>query len=114
MLSKTKYKVRSCLTCNIKDFIYPIACKCCGKLYIFSATDFEERFRIHKSDINTDKIRCAVVSYLLNVCNSATCKTKNLQVQLTEHAFVREGEDIEKVLWEREKNFERISKDMGL
>ena len=80
-----------------------MACKCCGKQYIGSTTDFKERFRIHKSDIITGKIRCEVVSHLLNVCKSATCKTKYLQVQLIAIVFVREGEDADKVLWEREK-----------
>ena len=80
-----------------------MACKCCGKQYIGSTTGFKEKFRIHKSDINTGKIRCGVTSYLLNVCKSVTCKTKYLQVQLIEHVFAREGEDIDKVLWERKK-----------
>ena len=61
------------------------------------------RFRIHKSDIITGKIRCGVASHFLNVCKSATCKTEYLQVQLVEHAFVREGEDADKELWQREK-----------
>ena len=54
-------------------------------------------FRIHKSDINTSKIRCGVASHLLNVCKSAACKTEYL------HVLVRESEDADKVLWETEK-----------
>ena len=38
-----------------------------------------------------------------NVCKSATCKTEYFQVQLIEHVLVREGEDADKFLWEREK-----------
>ena len=45
-------------------------------------------------------------SHLLNVCKSATCKTEHLQLQLIEHAFVREGKHVEKLLWEREKYFQ--------
>ena len=30
-------------------------------------------------------------------------KTEYLQVQLIEHVFVREGEDVDKVLWKKEK-----------
>ena len=41
---KRKYKIRDFLTCNTKDIIYLIACKCCGKQYISSATGFKERF----------------------------------------------------------------------
>ena len=50
--------MRGFLTCNTKNIIYLTACKCCDKQYIGSATGFKERFRIHKSDINTGKIRC--------------------------------------------------------
>ena len=86
-------------TNNTKTIIYPIACKCCGKQYISCAIGFKERFRIHKSDINTGKNRCGVTSHLLNVYKSATCKTEYLQVQLIEHVLVSEGEDADKVLW---------------
>ena len=101
--TKRKYKIRGFLICNTKNIIYLIVCKCCSEQYIGSSTGFKERFRISKSDINTSKIRCGVASHLLNVCKSATCKTEYLQVQLIEHVLVREGEDADKVLWEREK-----------
>ena len=48
--TKRKYILR-------KNISYLIPCKCCGKQYIGSATGFKERFRIHKSDIHTGKIR---------------------------------------------------------
>ena len=100
--SKHKYKMRGFLTCNTKNIIYLIACKCCGKQYKGSATGFKERFWIHKVGINIGKIRCGAASHLLNVCKCATSKTKYLQVQFAEHVFVREGEDVDKVLWEKE------------
>ena len=59
---------------------------------------FKERFRNHKSEINTGKIRCGVVTDVLNVCKSMTCKTEYLQVQLIEHVFVIESEDVDEVL----------------
>ena len=74
--TKRKCKIRGFLTCSAKNIIYLILCKCCGKQYIGSATAFKERFRIHKSDINTGKIRCGVASRPLNVCKSAICKTE--------------------------------------
>ena len=83
-----------------------ITCTCCGKQYIGSATGFMERFRIHKSDINTVKIRCGVANHLLNVCKSAICKMEYLQVQLIEPVFARKGEDIDKILWDRKKILE--------
>ena len=101
--TKRKYKIGRFLTCNTSNIVYLITCKCCGKQYVDSATGFKERFPIHKSDINTGKIRYGVASHLLNVCKSARCKSNFLQVQLTEHALVREGEDADKFLWEKEK-----------
>ena len=101
--TKRKYKIRGTLTCNTKNITYLIACKSCKKQYIGSATGFKERFRIHQSDINTAKVKCGVASHLSNVCKSAICKTQYLQVQLIEQVFARKGEDIDKILWEKEK-----------
>ena len=78
--TKRKYKIRGTLTCNTKNIIYLITCKSCRKQYIGSATGFKERFRIHKSDINTGKVRCGVANHLLNVCKSAICKTEYLHL----------------------------------
>ena len=80
-----------------------ITCKCCSKQYIGSATGFKEKIWINKSDINTGKVRCGIANHLLNVCKSAVCKAVYLQVQLIEQVFARKGEDIDKMLWEREK-----------
>ena len=102
MAPNAGHKVKGFLT-NIKNIVYLIVCKCCCKQYIGSATGFKERFRIHKSDINVGKIRFVVASHLLNACKSVTCKTEYLQEQLIGLVFVRDGEDVDKVLWEREK-----------
>ena len=83
----SKYQIRGTLTSKTKNIIYLITCKCCRKQYIASATDFKERFRIHKSDISTGKVRFGIASHLLNVCKSAICKTEYLQVQLIEQDF---------------------------
>ena len=74
-----------------------ITCKCCSKQYIGSANGFKERFRIHKSDINTGTIRYGVANHPSNICKSAICKT------VIEQVIAREGEDIDKILWKREK-----------
>ena len=95
--TKRKYKIRGTLTCNTKNIIYLITCKCCSKQYIGSATVFKERFRIHKRDINTGKVRCEVANHLLNVRKSASCKKEYLQAQLIEQVFARKGEDIDKI-----------------
>ena len=86
-----------------------MACKCCSKQYIGLATGFKERFRIHKSDINTGKITCGVASHLLNVCKSGTYKTEYLQVQLIEHVLVREGENADKWFYGKGKNIGRLN-----
>ena len=72
--------------------------------YVGSATGFKERFRIHKSDINTVKIRCGFANHCLNIFRSSTSKFDYyLQVQLIEKVSVQNDDDIDKVLWEREK-----------
>ena len=101
--TKCKCKIKVNLTCNTNNIIYLITCKCWSKQYIGSATGFKERFRIHKSDINTSKVKCRVANHLLNGCKSAIYKMEYLQVQLTEQVFARNGEDIDKILWEKEK-----------
>ena len=68
-----------------------------------SASGFKERFRIHKSDINTGKVRCGVANHLLNVCRSSASKFEYLQVQLIEDVSVQNDNDIDKVLRERQK-----------
>ena len=101
--NKQKYKIKGILKCDRRNVIYVTSCKCCGKQYVASATGFKEKFRIHKSDINTVKLRCGVANHLLNVCRSSASKFQYLQVQLKEEVFVQNVDGIEKVLWEREK-----------
>ena len=78
--TKHKYQIRRISTCNTKSVIYFITSKCCSKQYTGSSTSFAERFRIDKSDINTGRIRYGVANHHLNVCKSAMCKMKCLQV----------------------------------
>ena len=94
------------MKCDSRNAIYLISWKCCGKQYVGSATDFKERFRIQKSDINTGKIRADVANHLLNVCLSSTSNFEYLQKQRIENVSVQNGDNIEKMLWEREKYWE--------
>ena len=98
-----KYKIKGILECDSRNVIYLIFCKCCCKQHVGSATGFKEKLRIHKSYINTSKIRCGVANHLLNVCPSSASKFEYLQVQLIEKVSVQNDEDIDKVLWKREK-----------
>ena len=101
--TKRKYKTRGILTCNTKNTIYMISCKCCSRQYIGIVPGFKERFWFDKSGNNTHEIRCWVASHLSNVCKSAICKIEYLQIQLIEQIVARESEDIDKILWKREK-----------
>ena len=46
---------------------------------------------------------CGVTNHLLNVCCSSARKFEFLQVQLTEKVSVQNEDNVDKVLWEREK-----------
>ena len=89
------------MKCDSRNVSYLIFCKCCGKQYVGSTTGFKERFRIHKSDINTGKVRCGVANHLLNVCHSSTSRFEYLHLQLIEKVSVQNDDDIDKVLLER-------------
>ena len=54
--TKRKHKIKGILKCGSRNIIYILSCKCCGKQYVGFATGFEERLRIHKSDINIGKM----------------------------------------------------------
>ena len=107
--TKRKYKIKGILKWDSRHFIYLIFCKCCGKQYVGSATDFTQRFKIHKSDINTCKIRCGVRNHLLNVSRSSPSKFEYLQVQLRETVCVQNDDNIGKAFWEREKYWQAQS-----
>ena len=47
-----------------------------------------------------------VTNHLLNVCRSSASKFKYLQIQFIEKVSVQNDDDIDKVLWEREKYWE--------
>ena len=71
----------SCDSCNV---IYLITCSKCREQCAGSATMFKQRFRIHKSDIKTNKDGCRMVNN--NYC-SPNIKHAYLKVQITEQVF---------------------------
>ena len=91
------------MKCDSRNVIYLISCKCCGKQYVGSVTGFKERFRIHKTDTNTGRVRCDVANHLLNVSCFSASKFEYLQVLLIEKASVQNDDDINKVFWETKK-----------
>ena len=76
--TKGKYKIKGTLNCDSENAIYLISFKCCGKQCVGSASGFKERFRIHKSDINTCKVRCGVANHLPNISRSSASKFEYL------------------------------------
>ena len=91
--------MKGILKCDSRNVIYLIACKDCGPQYVGPATVFEERFRIHKSDIKTGKVRCAVANHLLNVCSFSGSKFEYLKVQLIEkNVSVQNDDYVDRVL----------------
>ena len=52
------------------NVVYLITCQCCKLEYAGSSITFKERFRIHKSDINTGKKRCGAAKHFLGYCTS--------------------------------------------
>ena len=100
--TKQKYEIKGIFECDNRNVIYLTSCKCCGKQYVGSATGFKEQFRIHKSDIKTNKVRRGVANHLLDAWRSTASKFEYLQVQLTKLFSVQMNDDIDKVLWERE------------
>ena len=61
---------RGVLHCNCNNVIYLITCKNCLQQYVGSATNFKNRFRIHKSDIKTNKDRCGTTKHLNGMCKN--------------------------------------------
>ena len=72
-------------------------------IYLFSKKIKKKRFRIHKSDINTCKVRCCVGNHVLNFCHSPPSKFECLPVQLMQKVSVQNDDNIDKALWERKK-----------
>ena len=98
-----KYKIKGILKCDSRNVIYLISCKYCGMQYVGSAIGFKEKLRIHKSDINTVKIRCGFANHCLNIFRSSTSKFEYLQVQFREKVSIQNDGNTDNILWEREK-----------
>ena len=60
------YFIRGNLNCESKNVIYIISCKSCEDQYVGSAVNFKNRFRVHKSNIKTNKDRCGTSRHFNN------------------------------------------------
>ena len=48
-------------------YIYIVECNTCKHQYLVSALNFEQRFRVNKSDIKTNKDRCRTATHFNSV-----------------------------------------------
>ena len=94
------YNVRGNFSCNSSNVIYLISLKKCEDQYIGSASDFKARFRIHKSDIKSQKDRCGTPRHFNAKCCDVQNPHRSLQAQLIES--VVNDLDLANKLWERE------------
>ena len=101
-----KYFIKGELHCNSCNVIYLVKFSNCKQQYIVCAPHFKQRFRIHNSDIKTNKELCGTARHFNNVC----CHPRNphfyLKVQLIEQVLCNVADkDIVAILWESEKYF---------
>ena len=97
------YFIKANLSCDSCNIIYLITCSNCREQYVESAINFKQRFRMHKSDIRTNKDRCGTAKHFNNKCCSSNNKHAYLKVQIIEKVFNNNQFSIENLLWEREK-----------
>ena len=72
------YFIKGKLPCDSSNIIYLITCSNCRELYVGSAINFKQRFRIHKSDIKPDKDICGIALHF----NNKYCSPHNKHVYL--------------------------------
>ena len=64
------YFTKSNLLCDSCNVFNLTTCSNCREQYVGSAVDFKHRFRIHKSDIKTNKDRCSTPRHFNDKCCS--------------------------------------------
>ena len=97
--SGKSYFVKGNPNCNSANVIYLISCTNCGDQYVGSAKDFKNRFRIHKSDINTGKDRCGTARHFLNKCRHPESSHMYMKIQMIEAVNSNNVHDVEDTLW---------------
>ena len=97
------YFIKGNLSCDSCNVIYLKTCSNCREQYVGSAIDFKQRFKIHKSDIKTNKYHCGTASHFNNKCYSPNDKYAYLKVQIIEQVFNNNPCSFEDLLWERQK-----------
>ena len=96
------YFIRGQLNCESINVIYLITCSKCLEQCVGLAVKFKTRFRIHKSDLKTKKERCGSARHFNSKCYHDINPFQYLKVQL-EQVNCNDLENIEDILWDREK-----------
>ena len=86
-VTNRRYYTRGVLHCNCNNVIYLLTCKNCLKQYVGSATNFKNRFRIHKSDIKINKNRCGTAKHFNGKCKNDNNIFQFLSVQIIEQVY---------------------------
>ena len=98
------YYIKGEMNCESTNIIYLITCMKCLEQYVGSAIKFKSRFRIHKSDIKTEKDRCGTARHFNNKCYDSSNPFVYLRVQLIEKVYCYYDDcNIEDILRDREK-----------
>ena len=92
------YFVKGNFSCNSCNGIYLRTCSNCREQYVGSAINFRQRFRIHKSDIKTNKGRCGTARCFNNKCCNPNNEHAYLKVQISEQVFNNNQFSIEDLL----------------
>ena len=79
-----------------------ITCKNCLQQYVRSATNFKNRFRIHKIDIKTNKDRCGAAKHFNVICKNDSNISQLLSVPIIEQVCSN-ATNIKKIFCHREK-----------
>ena len=92
------YFIRGQLNCERINVIYSKTCSKYLEQYAGSAVKFKTRFRIHKSDIKTEKERCRSARHFNSKSYHDTNPFQYLKLQLIEQVQSNNSEHIEDVL----------------
>ena len=68
------FKVKTDISCNVKNIIYAIVCQGCGKEYIGETSHMRNRITVHKQQIKVPSTRILKVSKHLDDCSSTEPK----------------------------------------
>ena len=95
------YYIKCEMNRESSNIVYLITCMKCLKQYVDSAIRFKSIFRIHKSDIKTQKDRCGTVRHFNNKCCDSSNPFVYLRVQLIEKVYcIYDDCNTEDILWD--------------